>query len=85
MCVTFFAQDITGYSLIIASNRDEFLDRPTLPLSSHAFYSGLDLSNTNSDSDRKGTWLGIKPREDGYDFAFVLNYRFMLSDIGTPH
>ncbi|WVQ71268.1 hypothetical protein IAR50_000794 [Cryptococcus sp. DSM 104548] len=37
MCVTFFTVAQPGFKLILAFNRDEFLDRPTLPAGWHNF------------------------------------------------
>ncbi|GAA5845346.1 hypothetical protein JCM9279_004852 [Rhodotorula babjevae] len=66
MCIVFFTST-AQYSLIIASNRDEFLARPTTPAAwhhwdpthlahqpspTHPVLSGLDLS-------AGGTWLGL--------------------------
>ncbi|OCF31850.1 hypothetical protein I317_03354 [Kwoniella heveanensis CBS 569] len=37
MCISFFTLSQPGYKLILASNRDEFLARPTLPAAWHTF------------------------------------------------
>ncbi|WVQ96970.1 hypothetical protein IAU59_004079 [Kwoniella sp. CBS 9459] len=37
MCISFFTLSQPGYKLILASNRDEFLARPTLPAGWHTF------------------------------------------------
>ncbi|WVF70994.1 hypothetical protein IAT40_005790 [Kwoniella sp. CBS 6097] len=39
MCISFFTLSQPGYKLILASNRDEFLARPTLPAGWHSFSS----------------------------------------------
>ncbi|WVQ85701.1 hypothetical protein IAT38_007867 [Cryptococcus sp. DSM 104549] len=40
MCIAFFTVSHPGYKLILASNRDEFLHRPTLPAGWHDFAPG---------------------------------------------
>ena len=72
MCLIAFAINASArWPLVIASNRDEFLDRPTLPLndwktaSDQRILSGRDLR-------AGGTWLGATP--DGR-VAFVTNVR----------
>ena len=61
MCVIFYALDSPIYSLVIASNRDEFLSRPTLPASWHAFGQSARSPQILSarDASGGGTWLGI--------------------------
>ncbi|KAF6766976.1 Protein of unknown function DUF833 [Kalmanozyma brasiliensis GHG001] len=64
MCVIFWTTSSPAYSLVIASNRDEFLSRPTLPASWHDFSNGRSSSSSSSilsarDSTGGGTWLGI--------------------------
>ncbi|WVQ65239.1 uncharacterized protein L199_003412 [Kwoniella botswanensis] len=70
MCIAFFTLSQPGYKLILASNRDEFLSRPTAPARWHTFshttspdeddekepwvLSGVDKGAVNG-----GTWLGI--------------------------
>ncbi|GAA6062928.1 hypothetical protein JCM10212_007159 [Sporobolomyces blumeae] len=68
MCIVFFGAD-ERYSLILASNRDEFLARPTTPASWHAWQANRSThsrhpSPTNRvlsglDLEGGGTWLGI--------------------------
>lgn len=72
MCLIAFAINAwPRWPLVIASNRDEFVERPTLPLapwtsaSGHAIVSGRDLR-------AGGTWLGLTP---GGRLAFVTNVR----------
>jgi uncharacterized protein with NRDE domain len=61
MCLIAFAIGVSArWPLVIAANRDEFFDRPTLPLSRwqtashHIVFSGQDLR-------AGGTWLGATP------------------------
>ena len=72
MCLIAFAIGASqGRPLVIASNRDEFLSRPTLPLArwktprGHEIISGRDLR-------AGGTWLGMTP---GGRVAFLTNVR----------
>jgi len=70
MCLLFFSYKTTpGYRLVIAANRDEFLNRPAAPLDfidqDKRILAGLDLEGG-------GTWLGIN--RDG-KFAALTNYR----------
>ena len=72
MCLIVFAVGASrSWPLVIASNRDEFLDRPTLPLAKwqtglgHEIISGRDLR-------AGGTWLGVTP---GGRVAFLTNVR----------
>ena len=57
MCLILFSYAMQpGYRLILAANRDEFYDRPTLPLAAWQdapdIYGGRDMRGN-------GTWLGI--------------------------
>jgi uncharacterized protein with NRDE domain len=70
MCLILFAHDIDSrYRLLLAANRDEFYERPTLPLAAwddHPdIFAGRDLKGG-------GTWLGIT--RSGR-MAAVTNYR----------
>lgn len=70
MCLLFFSYRTTpGYRLVVAANRDEFLARPTAPLSfvdpERTFLAGRDLHGG-------GTWLGITA---GLKFAAITNFR----------
>lgn len=72
MCLIAFAINASErWPLVIASNRDEFLNRPTLPLarwqtpSGHQIVSGRDLR-------AGGTWLGMTPTGR---VAFLTNVR----------
>jgi len=72
VCLIAFAIGVSQrWPLVIASNRDEFLERPTLPLAKwqtglgHEIISGRDLR-------AGGTWLGVTP---GGRVAFLTNVR----------
>ena len=72
MCLIAFAIGASQrWPLVIASNRDEFLERPTLPLAKwrsdlgHEIISGRDLR-------AGGTWLGVTPSGR---VAFLTNVR----------
>ncbi|KAI9179376.1 Transport and Golgi organization protein 2 [Blastocladiella emersonii ATCC 22665] len=78
MCIVFFAFGAgihSDYRLIIASNRDEYLARPThrahpWPLDQHdghVVVCGVDLER-----EERGTWLGITSHGR---FAIVTNFR----------
>jgi uncharacterized protein with NRDE domain len=58
-----------GYRLVVAANRDEFLNRPTAPLyfldKEKTILAGQDLQGG-------GTWLGVAK---GGKFAAITNYR----------
>ena len=54
-----FAIDTSpGMPLLIASNRDEFFDRPTLPLHRWALPNGIEVVGGRDQRDG-GTWLGV--------------------------
>lgn len=69
MCVIFWTVDDPLYDLVIASNRDEFLSRPTLPAAWHDFSTSSSSSSSSCstshdilsarDSTGGGTWLGV--------------------------
>ena len=70
MCLILFAHDIhPHYRLLLAANRDEFYERPTLPLAAWDgrpdLYAGRDLQGG-------GTWLGMTRTGK---MAAVTNYR----------
>ena len=72
MCLAAFAINASArWPLVIASNRDEFFDRPTLPLArwqngaGHTLISGRDMR-------AGGTWLGMTP---GGRMALLTNVR----------
>lgn len=72
MCIALLSTSHPQYSLILLSNRDEFLDRPTAPAhwweppNSHVL-GGRDLQRPE-----KGTWLGLS--KDGR-IAVLTNFR----------
>ncbi|MDB5884290.1 MAG: hypothetical protein JWR74_461 [Polaromonas sp.] len=77
MCLIAFAIDVSRqWPLVVASNRDEFLNRPTLPLArwqpdaEQPIFSGRDLQ-------AGGTWLGVTP---GGRVAFLTNVRESKSE-----
>jgi uncharacterized protein with NRDE domain len=59
------------WPLVIASNRDEFLSRPTLPLASWKTNSGQEIIS-GRDLRAGGTWLGMTPSGR---VAFLTNVR----------
>ena len=70
MCSIFLAYDYhPKYFLIIAANRDEYYNRPTL--SAHYWQDNLNILG-GRDLEKMGTWLGIT--KDGR-YAAVTNYR----------
>lgn len=70
MCLILFAYDIhPQYRLLLAANRDEFYERPTLPL---AAWDGRPDIFAGRDLKGGGTWLGIT--RSGR-LAAVTNYR----------
>jgi uncharacterized protein with NRDE domain len=72
MCLIAFAiQPFPGLELVIASNRDERWDRPTLPLQAWALPSGKQ-AYSGRDLQAGGTWLGLA--QDGR-VAMLTNVR----------
>jgi uncharacterized protein with NRDE domain len=70
MCLVLIALDShPEYSLIVAANRDEFYDRPTVPA---AFWAAAPSVLAGRDLRAGGTWLGIDRRRR---LAAVTNYR----------
>lgn len=70
MCLVLFALDChPRYQLVLASNRDEFYERPTLPAS--FWPDHLELL-AGKDLRQGGTWLGVTT---GGRFAVLTNYR----------
>ncbi|KAF8549217.1 hypothetical protein OG21DRAFT_1515436 [Imleria badia] len=57
MCVVFFTLDHPDYPLVLCSNRDEYLSRPTEPARFHSFGEEPVLSGI--DVQAGGTWLGL--------------------------
>lgn len=70
MCICFYTLRHPKYSLVLITNRDEFLSRPTLPAGwrgpRNATLCGLDVKGG-------GTWFGIE-QETG-KFALLTNVR----------
>ena len=61
MCLIAFAIGASQrWPLVIASNRDEFLDRPTLPLARWHSDAGTEIIS-GRDLRAGGTWLGLTP------------------------
>jgi len=65
MCVAFWALDHPEYALVLCTNRDEYLSRPTMQAHFHTIGRGPDGSQQASfilsgrDLQAGGTWLGI--------------------------
>ncbi|ORZ41552.1 NRDE protein-domain-containing protein [Catenaria anguillulae PL171] len=84
MCIVFLAFGNSihpDHKLIIASNRDEYFDRPThrahvwpahgpMAPDGHRVVCGVDLER-----DDHGTWLGLATNPASGRFAFVTNFR----------
>ena len=61
MCLAAFAIDTSSrWPLVLASNRDEFFDRPALPLSRWQTAAGHTLIS-GRDERAGGSWLGMTP------------------------
>ncbi|NMM07433.1 NRDE family protein [Polaromonas sp.] len=72
MCLVAFAINSSArWPLVIAANRDEFLNRPTLPLGRWHSSTGQEII-AGRDLRSGGTWLGITP---GGRVAFLTNVR----------
>ncbi|MDO9400082.1 MAG: NRDE family protein [Polaromonas sp.] len=72
MCLIAFAINAsTRWPLVIASNRDEFLNRPTLPLARWHTDAGTEIIS-GRDLRAGGTWLGLSP---GGRLAMLTNVR----------
>lgn len=70
MCLNLFAyKSHPKYDLVIAANRDEFYERPTLE--AH-FWDDYPAVLAGRDMLHSGTWLGVN--KNGR-FAFITNYR----------
>jgi uncharacterized protein with NRDE domain len=70
MCLILLAYDVhPKYCLILAANRDEFYDRPTLPM---AFWEDHPDILAGRDLEGGGTWLGLSRSGK---FSAVTNYR----------
>ncbi|HYW57301.1 MAG TPA: NRDE family protein [Polaromonas sp.] len=72
MCLIAFAIGASDkWPLVVASNRDEFLDRPTLPLARWTTSAGKEVIS-GRDERAGGTWLGLSP---GGRVAMLTNVR----------
>jgi uncharacterized protein with NRDE domain len=72
MCLIAFALHTSSrWPLVIAANRDEFLDRPTVPLARWKTPQGHDIIS-GRDLRAGGAWFGITP---GGRIAFLTNVR----------
>lgn len=70
MCLILFAYKThPKYKLIVAANRDEFLNRPTAKA---GFWEDKSHILAGRDLERSGTWLGIS--QSG-QFSAITNYR----------
>ncbi|NLL51819.1 MAG: NRDE family protein [Peptococcaceae bacterium] len=70
MCLILFAYDChPNYYLVVAANRDEFYNRPTLPA---AFWPESPNLLAGKDLQMGGTWMGITTTGR---FAAITNYR----------
>jgi uncharacterized protein with NRDE domain len=70
MCLILLAYDIhPDYRLILAANRDEFYNRPTMPM---AFWEDHPDILAGKDLKGGGTWLGITRSGK---FSAITNYR----------
>ena len=79
MCLIAFAIGASPrWPLVIASNRDEFLDRPTLPLARWRTDAGTGVIS-GRDLRAGGTWLGLTP---GGRLAMLTNVRDPASRTG---
>ncbi|KAK8865618.1 hypothetical protein IAR55_000762 [Kwoniella newhampshirensis] len=58
MCIAFFALSLPGYKLVLASNRDEFIDRPTLPAQWHDFDASIPEGSGQSTVASEGRVTG---------------------------
>ncbi|KAI8807131.1 NRDE protein-domain-containing protein [Cladochytrium replicatum] len=79
MCVIYWTYGHPKYLLVIAANRDEFLNRPKKKADYWEEYphvlGGIDLGNKDAENaERHGysTWLGVTTTGR---FSFVTNYR----------
>lgn len=81
MCLIAFAIGASvRWPLVVASNRDEFLNRPTQPLQRWRTDAGQDIVS-GRDLRAGGTWLGLTP---GGRVAFLTNVR-EANALAAPH
>jgi len=79
MCLIAFAiNQHPRYRLVLAANRDEYLDRPTEPA---GFWSDAPHMLSGRDSLAGGTWLGMTI---GGKIAAVTNYRDPRQQVVNP-
>lgn len=77
MCLILFSyKNHPRYKLILASNRDEFYDRPTRQLELWDDDRSSETILAGQDEKDKGTWLGITPSGK---FSGITNFRSMKS------
>lgn len=70
MCLILFSyMNHPDYKLVLASNRDEFYNRPTQPLD---FWDDSSKILAGRDQQSRGTWLGVS---DAGKIAAITNYR----------
>ena len=81
MCLVAFAINVSArWPLVIASNRDEFFNRPTLPLARWRTASGQTIVS-GRDVLAGGTWLGMTP---GGRIALLTNVRELPTATQPP-
>lgn len=81
MCLVAFAiHASTRWPLVIASNRDEYFDRPALPLKRWQTASGNTIIS-GRDVRAGGTWLGMTPHGR---MALLTNVRELPASTDTP-
>ena len=75
MCLIAFALNASSrWPLVIAANRDEFLDRPTVPLARWKTPQGHDIIS-GRDLRAGGAWFGLTAGGPGGRVAFLTNVR----------
>ena len=75
MCLIAFALNTSRrWPLVIAANRDEFLDRPTVPLARWKTSTGQTIVS-GRDLRAGGAWFGISPGGPSGRIAFLTNVR----------
>lgn len=72
MCICLFSTRHPDYPLILLSNRDEFLSRPTAPADWWQTPNGHVLGGRDLQREEQGTWLGVT--KDGR-IAVLTNFR----------
>jgi uncharacterized protein with NRDE domain len=79
MCLIVFALDChPRYSLVLGANRDEYLERATIPA---GFWEDAPHLLAGRDQRAGGTWLGVT---SGGRFAAVTNYRDRRTQVVAP-